>query len=506
MDNYGDAIEKARDTVVKMRYLESIDNMIYCDRWYTCPKDEFDYENEVNRYLSELRHEQLANDRVRGLAEYFRSLPVTRYGNDLERGTARFLMEKYEESQKLSAELQAQLNQAAAQGQRAWEQCFAADNFKAYIPFLRNQFEVMRKAAHAIDPNEHPYQVLVNRFDKEICLEEINQVFQQLKGTVQEILKQSESAWKSVDTSVLNCSADQKTIEQLTRKVQDFLQFDWNRGVMYEAHHPVCSCVGPRDSRPSTNYSHLFYAMLSASHESGHGIYSYSSSDAVARAGLWGGIDGAMHESQAKFFENMIYRTPEFWSAFWPEVQKELPEYRNISPDTIAFALNKPERGLNRIHADELTVSLHVIIRYELERDYFEGKLKLEDMEEAWNAKYWEYLGVTPPTRREGILQDVHWGSGCVGYFQGYTLGCIYTSQFRYKLEQDVPDAYQKLAKGDINGILGWLTDHVYQYGQMYTAREMLQKATGEDMNLTYYTEYLKDKFLKKAPGIRSKL
>lgn len=328
-------------------------------------------------------------------------------------------------------------------------------------------------------------------------MEEIDAIFEKLKEAIRDILAKTEESRAKIDTSVLKNDADKQTMMELVREVQDLLGFDWNKGVMYEVHHPVCTCNGPRDSRPSTNYYELFRSLLAAAHETGHGLYNYNGSNEVAAAGLWGGIDGAMHESQSKFYENMVGRTKEFWTAFYPKLQEKIPKYRDVKLDDLLCALNKPIPGTNRLNADELTVDLHIILRYELERDYFEGKISVDTMDQAWNAKYKEYLGVEPKTYSEGVLQDVHWASGYIGYFQGYTLGEIYAAQMRHKMLEDCPDAYEKLAQGDISVINQWLKEYVHQYGQTYSARQTLIKATGEDVNIQYYIDYLRDKFLR---------
>lgn len=495
--NYTQAIDQVRDVVVKMRYLESIDNIIYCDKWHVCPKDGFSYEADVNAYLAEVRHDQLVNDNVAQLVAYFETADDSQYQNDIERGMVNYLTAKYKEAVQIPAQLQARLNKACSEGQLEWERCVHANDYESFKPVLKEAFDVQREIAQAIDPAKPVYQVLVNRFDKDFTLEEIDAIFEKLKEAIRDILAKTEESRAKIDTSVLKNDADKQTMMELVREVQDLLGFDWNKGVMYEVHHPVCTCNGPRDSRPSTNYYELFRSQLAAAHETGHGLYNYNGSDEVAAAGLWGGIDGAMHESQSKFYENMVGRTKEFWTAFYPKLQEKIPKYRDVKLDDLLCALNKPIPGTNRLNADELTVDLHIILRYELERDYFEGKISVDTMDQAWNAKYKEYLGVEPKTYSEGVLQDVHWASGYIGYFQGYTLGEIYAAQMRHKMLEDCPDAYEKLAQGDISVINQWLKEHVHQYGQTYSARQTLIKATGEDVNIQYYIDYLRDKFLR---------
>lgn len=493
---YAQAIQQVRDTVVKLRYLECMDNLIYCDRWHVCPPGGFAYQTNVGEYLAQLRSDHMVNDRVRGLVEYFAGYAPGDYASDLDRGMVRYLTEHYQEAVQIPAELMAQLNRANAEGQLAWEECYKNDDFQSFKPVLKQQFEVQRRIADAIDPNQPPYQVLVNRFDRGYTLDEIDRIFETLKPAVRQILEKAAPASAKVDASVLHSDLDKAAMQRLDRRLQELLGFDQNQGVTYEMHHPVCACVGPRDSRPSTNYGELFYNLVAIAHETGHGIYSYNSDDAVVEAGLWGGLDGAMHESQSKFYENLVLRSPQLWQAFYPDLQRENPHFADIPLAQVLQAFNRVKLGPRRLQADELTVPLHVIIRYELERDYFEGKLTVDQLEEAWNAKYKEFLGLEPANRQDGILQDVHWASGSVGYFQGYVLGDIYASQFRHKLMQDVPDAYDRLARGDIGGINGWLKEHVHRYGQTYGAKELLEKATGETMNIDYYIQHLREAFL----------
>ena len=487
-------MEKVKDIVVKLRYLECMDNIIYYDRWNNCPKDGFDYEGKVGAYLTELSNEKLTSKETKELVESLEG--ETAFDSDTDKGMVRYLIGKYKEAVQIPASLQGELNQANADGQLAWGKCYEADDFESFKPVLKKQFDLQEKIATAINPDEKPYQVLVNRFDKDYRLEEIDAILAKIKDAVCEILNAVREEQSKIDDSILECEADHDTVLRVVKKAQEILGLDKDKSTLFEIHHPVCVCTGPRDSRPSTNCDELIHAILAVVHETGHGLYNYNANDEVAESGLWGGIEGAMHESQSRFYENHVGRTREFWENLYPYLQKEVPKYKEISLDTFLAALNKVKPGLIRLKADELTNTLHIIIRYEIEKEYFDGKLTVDTIEEAWNRKYQEYLGFTPKNHQEGILQDVHWASGCVGYFQGYALGDAYAAQFAHKLLADCPDAFEKLGKGDSSVIGNWLKEHIHQYGQTYSAREMLKKATGEELNTGYYIEYLKEKYL----------
>ena len=240
----------------------------------------------------------------------------------------------------------------------------------------------------------------------------------------------------------------------------------------------------------------MLFRSFSALHECGHGVYEYSGNEKVVEYSLFGGISGTMHESQSRFYENLVGKSYEFWQCFYPYLQGEVNELQNIDLNTFYSALNKVKPSLKRMDADELTYSLHPIIRYEMEKEYFSGNLKIDDFYEVWNEEYKEYLGLEPQNAREGILQDVHWASGHIGYFQSYALGNIYGGQFRHKLLEDVPNVYKEISLGNFDLLNKWMYENIHQYGNLYTPNDLIFKATGEEINSKYYIDYLYKKYL----------
>lgn len=493
--DYNKKIKEVGETIKEIRYLESMGEYLYTDMWYIAPKDGFSHESNVRGYISELRHAKVTSNKVNKLVKEFKDLKTEDYSTDIHRGMVRYLTDLHEEANLIPAKLQRELNKSCNEAQRAWEEAYNNNDFDIVKPYLKEQFNIQKKIANAINPNESSYKVLVRRND-DYDLEEIDNMFDQIKKEIRDILSKTEKERKSFDTDFLNIEIDKKTLKDLVSELQNLIGLDKDKSVMFETRHPVCTLNGPKDSRISLNYGELIPTLLSAGHESGHAIYNYNSSEEVIDAGIWGGPEGAMHESQSKFYENLVCRTPEFWMAFYPTLQKYIPEFKDIPLDKMVRAVNKPEIKLRRLSSDELTTPIHIIIRYELERDFFEGKIGFDDLEEAWNSKYKEYLGIEPKTPREGILQDVHWFSGYIGYFQGYVLGEIYASQFQHKMLLDKPDAYKKLAKGDISEINIWIKENVHSYGQTYTVDKTIEKATGEKLNVEYYISNLRKKFL----------
>ena len=492
--NYAENIQKVRDIVNKMRYLESLDGILYCDKWFTGPKDGFPYVTKVNAYLSELRQQQLLSQDVSQLVAAFDGFAPDQFASDLDRGMVQFLRDRYREAVCIPGEIQAALATANSRGQLAWEECMRENNFEAFKPFLKEQLDVQTRIAAAIDPNEEPFQVLVNRWDKGYRLAEIDAIFERLKATIREIM-QNRKEDAGQDILALGDNTDLATKKQLIGELQAFLQFPESQSVLYEIRHPVCTCVGPRDSRPALNYTSLFKCLQNGSHEMGHGIYSCNSSEEVAEAGLWGGIEGAMHESQSRFFENIIGRNAAFWVPLYEKLQSIFPEQlEGVSRDQFVEAINKAEPGLIRTEADELTYSLHVLIRYEIEKMIIEEDLDLKKLPEIWADKYEEYLGIRPENASEGVLQDIHWSQGSFGYFPSYALGSAFGAQLYYHMKKEM-DFEGLLERGEIGVIREYLRDHVHRFGKLKTSREILKDTTGEDFNPKYYIQYLKEKY-----------
>ena len=241
----------------------------------------------------------------------------------------------------------------------------------------------------------------------------------------------------------------------------------------------------------------LPFAPMAAIHEGGHALYEQGSAQTLVNTPVAGGASLGVHESQSRLWENAIGRSPQYWQGQIALVQKVFPEkYANVDSATFARALNHVEPSLIRVEADEVTYNLHIIIRFELEKEMINGRVAVESLPRMWNEKYQEYLGITPPTDSDGILQDVHWTSG-FGYFPTYTLGNLNSAQILNTLHKALPNFDESLEKGDTSVILNWLRDSMYKFGAIYQPDELIQRVTGETLNSDYFMNYLTSKFEK---------
>jgi carboxypeptidase Taq len=232
-----------------------------------------------------------------------------------------------------------------------------------------------------------------------------------------------------------------------------------------------------------------------AVHEGGHAIYEQHIPDELFGSMLDRGVSMGIHESQSRFFENIIGRSREFWTYFLPEAKKRFAQFQKVTLDEFYRGINTVTPSLIRVEADELTYSLHVIIRYEIEQQIFNGDICVDELPALWNKKYKEYLGVEPANDAEGILQDMHWSGGNFGYFPSYALGNLYSAQFLRALKKDLPDWSSRIAEGDFAPVQTWLKDHIHAHGSVYDPGVLVQKVTGEPLNAKYFIGYLNEKY-----------
>lgn len=495
MGNYDQSIKNIKEILKVQKYYSSIGALISWDLWQGLPKDGRSYRQEVNGYFVKESLDLLTNNETRKLIEYIRELDDAKYENIYDKAAARTLLKKYDRAIKVPIDLQIEINNFTSEAQMVWKEALNKSDFNLYKPYLKKLFELKTQVAQSIDKTKNPFDVLVNDVDEGLSVSKVDQLFGELKIAIFDLLGRIQEKNENIDNSFLDVSINKDKVKKICTRIVEEAYFDKNKATYSEVIHPVCIGVGPNDIRITTNYDDLMSSIFSMLHECGHGVYEYSSNKQVVDYGLWGGMLGSIHESQSRFYENIIGKSIEFWEYFYPMLQKEVKEFENIDLNTFYRAINKVKPTVKRLKADELTYNLHPIIRFEMEKEYFQGKLKADDFYEAWNAKYKEYLGVEPKNAKEGVLQDVHWASGFIGYFQSYTLGNIYGGQFRHKMLQDIPDLYQQIAKGDFKSLNKWNYENIHQYGNLYTPNELTVKVTGEEIQAKYFIDYLYNKF-----------
>ena len=385
------------------------------------------------------------------------------------------------------------------QGPAIWKEAKEKNDYSLYAPTLAKIIEYNKKIAKYLATDEiKGYDVLLDLYEPGFGVKDYDQFFnvikEQLVPFAQEITKQKGPKFSRRLTKGI-FPVDKQ--EEFSKYLMDVFEYDQNRAVLKESAHPFTSGVSSRDTRITTHYheDNIVSSIFSTIHEMGHAIYELQNDEKYDDTNLHGGSSLGIHESQSRMAENMIGRSYAFWEQHYPKLQSLFPkQLKDTTVVDFYKYINQAKKSLIRIEADELTYSLHVLVRYELEKLMINGKVKVEDLPKKWNSLYSKYVGRRPKNDQEGILQDIHWSGGSIGYFPTYALGSAYAAQMYEAMNKDfsVEIAIQNQDHARINA---WLKEHIHRFGESKTPKEILNISTKENFNPQYYVDYLKRKF-----------
>ena len=475
-------------------YYASIGGVLGIDQWGGLPDAGVGYRVKVNEFLSEQRRQLYFTSEADELESYYKEHPQG--DDDIETAQIRGFLKQRRFFRDVPARLQEEFDRKRTESMTAWKKARQEQNFEIFKPYMQEVFELRRQIALALRPDADPFATMVDLTDEGLDIEQISAEFEKLRAGIVEIRKKIEESGIAIDNDFLKKEQDPETMMNFAKGLAREIGYrDDMGGYNEKVIHAFSSTIGPRDARISTAKHGRPSLMMTVLHESGHSMYGYSSSDAVAEAGLYGGISGGFHEGQARFVENFIGRSRGYVHHIYPRLAEAFPDYAAVGEEAYYRGLNKVASTLKRTDADEVTYNLHVIIRFELERDYFAGKLTIDQMKDAWNDKYEQYLGIRPRNDTEGILQDMHWTGSWIGYFQSYALGNIYDGMIYNAIRKDLPNFSQLVETGNFAPIIEWLTENIWQYGRSVTAMDLLHKFSPKGLDAQPLLDYLDDKF-----------
>jgi len=420
--------------------------------------------------------------------------------SDADRGLMREAIYNYERATKLPRKLVEELARVQAASFNAWRIAREHDDFANFAPWLTRTVALMREVADLLGYQETRYDALLNEYERDMTARKLDALFAPVREVSVNLLQRIEQSDHPVDPSCL--SGDFPIAEQieLSERVLRGMGYDFSRGQLAQSPHPfTTSFTSPFDVRVTVHPDPRFLqaSLMAAIHEGGHAVYEQGSSPTLARTLLAGGASMGAHESQSRLWENAIGRSEPFWRGQYALVQEVFPaQFANVDVTTFTRALNYVQPSLIRVEADEVTYNLHIMVRFELEKALINGAIAVESLPGLWNAKYHEYLGITPSSNAVGVLQDVHWTFG-FGYFPTYTLGNLYAAQIFHTLHRDFPDFDERLARGDTAFILDWLRQQMYNVGVTYQPEELIKRVTGEPPDPRHFARYLVGKFEK---------
>jgi len=416
---------------------------------------------------------------------------------EVEAAIVREAAEEIEELEKVPAEEYRAFSELVSESTRSWAKAKKDQDFESFAPILKKIIDYQKKfAKYRAKDGQKLYDVMLDTYEKGFDMETLDRFFGELKEELVPFLKELMDRKKDIDDSFLTGDYPEEKQEQAARFFAEYVGFDFDKGVLAVSAHPFTTNLHNHDVRITTHYSdRVDSSLFSVIHEAGHGIYELGIRDDLTQTLVGQGASMGMHESQSRFFENIIGRNPAFWEPVYTKLQEIFPEQlKSVMLEQFVKAVNKVEPGLIRTEADELTYSLHVLIRYEIEKQLIEEDLSVDELPKLWADKYEEYLGIRPENVSEGVLQDIHWSQGSFGYFPSYALGSAFGAQM-YAFMKKHMDFDGLLKKGDISAIREYLREHIHQYGKLKTSREILKEMTGEDFTPKYYIQYLKDKY-----------
>ncbi len=430
-------------------------------------------------------------DDLQPLAE---SLPFDSDDASLIRVTRR----EYEKAVRIPPDFLALFSEHSSAGYQAWTEARQANNFKKTIPFLEKTLDLSRRLAGFFPGYEHIADPLINFADYGMKTSTIRKIFSELSGRLVPLV-QAITAQDPGDDSCLKQFFPEKQQLAFGEMVIEKFGFDFSRGRQDKTHHPFETRFSSGDVRIATRIQENDFGdgFFSTTHESGHALYEQGVDRVLEGTPLAQGASAALHESQSRTWENIVSRSRPFWEYFYPELQKTFPDQLgSVSLDTFYRAINRVSRSLIRTDADEVTYSLHVIIRFELELKMLEGALEVKNLPEAWNTAYLENLGIAPSKDSEGCMQDVHWFGGQIGgEFQGYALGNILSAQFYEEALKARPEIPLEISGGTFDALHGWLRENIYRHGSKFTAPELIERVTGKGMDIGPYIRYLWTKY-----------
>lgn len=376
-----------------------------------------------------------------------------------------------------------------------WRRAKENNDFKSFEPYLQRIFDTCRKFAGYMNPKEHPYNVWLDNFEEGLNMDKCDKFFEALKRDLVPIIKQVSEA-KQIDDSFLNQKYPKVRQEELSQYIMDIMKIDKGHCTIAETEHPFTTNFSKYDVRITTHYYDDFTnSMYSVIHEGGHALYELNTDDEYAYTALGTGVSMAIHESQSRFYENIIGRSRDFISLIYPKLVELFPEQlKGVTEEQIYLAVNKSQPSLIRMDADELTYCLHIMIRYELEKKMFNGELSAKELPEAWNRMYKEYLGINVPNDRQGVLQDSHWSGGLIGYFPSYALGSAYGAQLLAKIKETI-DVDSCIREGRLEEINDWLMENIWRHGCLYEPNVLIEKALVKPFDPSYYIDYLRNKY-----------
>lgn len=485
----------------EIQTLQSIHTLLDWDKETYMPSGGITARSHQIALLSSLIHEKKTGRKFKSCLEKLISFstrkPKVKGLSKQQHVMVREWLKDYSRLNKLPSSFVKTFSQVTAEASQIWSSAKKENNFKVFAPFLDKIIGLCRQKADILGFEDHPYDALLEMFEPCMTSRKVEALFDGLQKELTALLKKI-SLSRQIDNRLIHKKVDIAKQKELGELLLAHLPIEMAYTRLDLSAHPFSLALHPHDSRITTRIlpNHFMSNLFSILHEAGHSFYEMGLSLDTWGTPLSEPASLSVHESQSRWWETLIGRSFAFWKYFYPFLQKALPTLlKGVPLERFYRLINKVEPTLIRVEADEVTYCLHVILRFEIEKELISGHLNVHDIPEAWNAKVKEYLGIVPLNDAQGCLQDIHWSLGAFGYFPTYALGNMLSAHFFTAFAKEHSDWEKRLAEGDLSFVREWLKTHVHSWGRMYDLEELAKKVTGKPFSEAAYCSYLKKKY-----------
>ena len=501
-----DSYTKLRNLLGEVFDLAATDALLDWDQQTMMPPGGAEGRARARALINRTAHDRFVSVEMEDLLEAARKGLADRDPDSDEARIVRRVSIDFEKERRVPSEWVAHFFHASTLSQQAWEEAKPESDFDKFKPHLEKMVGLRREYADFFAPYDHVYDPLIDGFEPGMKTRQISELFAQLRQRQVRLVRSIIERGKAVNAAPLHRSYPVRKQEAFSLEVARALGYDLRCGRIDVAAHPFTNGLNPGDVRITTRYDprYIGSALFSTIHESGHAMYDQGVPASIANIPTLLGqslspsfvSSMGVHESQSRLWENFVGRGRPFWLHYYPTLKKLFPSaLEGVGLETFYRAINKVEPSLIRTESDEATYNLHVMLRFDLETSLMTRSLEVSDLPEAWNAKMQEYLGVTPPDHAQGVLQDIHWSIGYLGYFPSYTLGNLMAGQLWERITEDVPDLPRQIERGEFGSLLSWLRRNIHAHGAKFDSGELILRSTGKPLTAEPYLRYLETKF-----------
>jgi carboxypeptidase Taq len=493
-DAYAELLRRVKDITL----LKSCASLLRWDQQTYMPARGSGHRAEQLALLAGMTHQQVTAPAIGDLLAAVESSDLVTNACSPAAVNTREIRRTYDRAIRLPQALVRELAHTCTLARDVWVEARSRSDFRLFQPWLEKVVALKRQEAEALGYGKVPYDALLEDYEPGETTAHLTALFAGLRDELVELVGKIAASGGQPDLSILHREYPVGRQEAFGRAAAAAIGFDFEAGRLDVTAHPFCSGIGPGDTRLTTRYNpHDFGdAFFSILHEAGHGLYDQGLDPTHYGTPMGKPVSLGIHESQSRFWENLVGRSRDFWAHFFPRACEVFPEsLEGVSLDAFYFAINDVRPSFIRVDADEATYNLHILLRFELEQALISGDLVVADVPAAWDDSFESLFGLSPPDDAQGCLQDIHWSGGGIGYFPTYTLGNLYAAQLFVQARRDLGDLEGQFRRGEFRLLKEWLNTKIHQHGQRYRAAELVAAVTGEPLSPRFFLDYLRTKF-----------